>query len=435
MINLHAIDCVCRLVTQKFSFLLWGLLCIFSTINKRPSLNQQEFLRLVNKYLAGNATGDETARLLKYYDGLQHASNWDETKLGNRVEMEEKLWEKIVAKIGRHTSFSVRPLYKRTWFKAAAILIVGTAFFAWLHNKQGASASLAKREVQPAGIPYRETTLLLSNGVAIPLDAAANGVLATLENTVVKKENNKLLFEVNGKNISEPNDASAYNYLITPKGHQFEIVLADGSRVWLNAASSLGFPAAFSGRARRVEIKGEAYFEVAKDKAKPFNVYASAIENNEGKAALVEVLGTHFNVNAYVDETSLKTTLLEGSVKISPVNTGHATPGMASVLSPGQQAQVFSQSSSKEMQIAAVDVTEAVAWTKNQFDFNNAGLPFIMRQLARWYNVEVEYKGRVPQRNFSGTINRAATLQTVLKILEQSDVHFRVEGNRIVMKS
>jgi ferric-dicitrate binding protein FerR (iron transport regulator) len=228
----------------------------------------------------------------------------------------------------------------------------------------------------------------------------------------------------------------SHNTVSIPKGCQYKVVLSDGSKVWLNAASSIRFPAVFSGKERRVELTGEAYFEVAKDASKPFRIYVSEGASGAQRGALVEVLGTYFNINAYSDEQVLKTTLLEGSVKVSPLHASTPTIHTSRILIPGQQAQITARSlHSGGIQVQNVDINEVMAWKNNMFNFNRADIQTIMRQIARWYDVEVVYKGAAPVRNFSGKINHSTDLSTVLKILEQSGIRFQLEGKKIIVGS
>lgn len=397
-------------------------------------MNQQEFLQRIEKYLGGKSTEGETEELFDYYKSLQGSPEWNETELGSSEETEKRILQKIKEAIQEQKGAIVYPFYKRSWFGVAAavfVLLCGSLFWL-LHLESPKNQSATIERMAPS--VANKTVLELTNGKSINVDEAADGVLASLSNAVVRKEKNKILFQAAGEAKEETKASRIYNKLTVPKGRQYEIVLGDGSHVWLNAVSSLQFPTVFKSAERRVEVQGEAYFEVAKNKQRPFRVLASAQDNKAG-GELIEVLGTHFNIKAYGDEEAMKTTLLEGSVKVSVVDS--LTKKSASpVLSPGQQAQMaVGASKNGEIVVAAVDVGEAIAWTTNKFNFNNTDLPSIMRELARWYGVDVVYEGRIPQRRFSGTINRSVALATVLKILEQSDVHFRVDGKRIVVTS
>jgi ferric-dicitrate binding protein FerR (iron transport regulator) len=198
------------------------------------------------------------------------------------------------------------------------------------------------------------------------------------------------------------------------------VILADGSKVWLNAASSIHFPSYFTGNERKVEITGEAYFEVAKDAAKPFRV---EFNNQSGEKGEIEVLGTHFNVNAYPEEEDIKTTLLEGSVKIKRGRN-------VLMLAPGQQAEVASDNITLKNDVI---LSQVVAWKDGFFVFNNSDIKIIMRQVARWYDVEVEFEGKIPSEGFTGKVSRNVPLSKFIKVLELNDVNVKTEGRKIII--
>jgi transmembrane sensor len=229
--------------------------------------------------------------------------------------------------------------------------------------------------------------------------------------SVTKSKNGELNYSIS---TDERPDRLDFNSVTTPKGGEYRVVLPDGSHVWLNAASSLKFPVSFRGRERRVELTGEAYFEVAHNKALPFRVVTSS--------QVVQVLGTHFNVMAYADEGPAKTTLLEGSVKVG-------VGGTTKIIVPGQQAVA-----DKTLSVRAVDAEAVVAWKNGQTYFKNTDIPTMMRTLSRWYDVEVEYQGKIPERRFTGGIPRKSNLSTMLRILGEMDIHTRIQGHKIVIK-
>jgi ferric-dicitrate binding protein FerR (iron transport regulator) len=221
-------------------------------------------------------------------------------------------------------------------------------------------------------------------------------------------------------------------------------VLPDGSRVWLNAATSIRYPTAFTGNERLVELTGEAYFEIKKNREKPFRVhFSSPYTGGGGREGLIEVLGTHFNVNAYPDETLFKTTLLEGQVRQWAISNARPDgllereqlAGNAVTLIPGQQAQMKNTNvgNGHIRVVDDADTEEAVAWKNGLFYFDNVDIQAIMRQLARWYKVQVVFKGKVPDRRFAGQVSRSSNLSQVLKILELSKVHFTIEGDVVTV--
>lgn len=265
-----------------------------------------------------------------------------------------------------------------------------------------------KNDITPGG---DKAILTLADGSQIILDSAHNGDLANQGNVKVIKLNGQLAYKGTGGSAEV-----LYNTISTPRGGQYQLLLADGSKVWLNAASSLRFPASFIGKERLVELTGEGYFEIAKNENQPFKVDIA------GKG-VVEVLGTHFNINAYSDAASIKTTLLEGRVKVA------ASGGATALLKPGEQAQI----NGGIKLVNDVDTDEIIAWKAGLFQFNRADVVFIMRQVSRWYNVDVVFEGPVSMKSFSGIVSRSNNVSEVLKIMEKAGVKFKINGNRITV--
>jgi len=306
--------------------------------------------------------------------------------------------------------------YMYQWMAAAAVLVFIVCGLWFLVGREGdgkpsvAVTPKVKQDIAPGG---DKAILTLADGTQVVLDTANNGALTKQGNVTVIKLNGQLAYNKQGGIPTEV----LYNTISTPRGGQYQLVLSDGSKVWLNAESSLRFPTAFAGKERRVELTGEGYFEVAHNAEKPFHVKVNDME--------VQVLGTHFNINSYSDEEAVKTTLLEGSVKVSKGDK-------MVLLHPGQQAVV--QPEGAEIKVGYdVDTEEVVAWKNGLFVFNNTPLATIMKQLERWYDVEVVYQGKVPQDRFNGSISRNNNLSEVLKVLEYSDIKFRVEGKTITV--
>ena len=316
-------------------------------------------------------------------------------------------------------------LKKLPWLRYAAVLliVVGSAAYLSLQKKSPSKpatiASNKEQTKQPKGdlAPGgNKAVLTLGDGSTIVLDNAKNGTLAQQGNTKVLNLNGKLTYDP----ANTRNGEILYNTISTPRGGQYQIELPDGSQVWLNAVSSLRFPTAFAGKERSVEITGEAYFEVAKNATMPFKV---VIASPSANGTEIEVTGTRFNIMAYNDEANVKTTLLEGSVKIN--RDSKAVP-----LKPGQQARL--QDTSIKI-IDDVDTEEVVAWKNGYFQFTSASLQQVMRQIARWYDVDISYVGKVPERRFGGKISRDNNASEVLKVLELSKVKFRIEDKKIVV--
>lgn len=301
---------------------------------------------------------------------------------------------------------------------AAAIFILAIGGAIWLWNRplkktpQVAEKNIG-HDVGPGG---NKAVLTLANSHRIILDSAANGILAKQGRMdIVKLANGQL--EYRGSD-----NTGSLNTLTTPYGGQYRLTLPDGTAVWLNAASSITYPTAFTGRERRVDITGEVYFEVVHNEKMPFRVKAGN--------AIIEDIGTHFNVNTYGDEPTLKTTLLEGAVKISIGNN-------TEILKPGQQAQSnpdIAGAAGKISIISDIDIDKAVAWKNNLFIFSGDDIPAIMRQLERWYNVKAQYKGDITGMHFSGIISRNNNISQVLKMLESTEkIKFGVEGTKVTV--
>ena len=325
--------------------------------------------------------------------------------------------------------------WKRSWVRiAAAVFILMSGSIAYVKLYQREQSVIAKnkvprqmkQDVPPGG---NKAVLTLSNGSQIILDSATNGLLAKQGNAELRMRSaGELAYVSTGSAASEV----MYNTMSTPPGGQYKLILPDGSVVWLNAASSIRFPTAFTGKERKVTITGEAYFEVAPliieegKKKVPFIVLvnSSSATPSQNEGMEIQVLGTHFNVNAYEEEDAIKTTLLEGAVKIVKGNT-------SSSLLPGQQALL--QKSGKIKIDKAADTEEAVAWKDGYFQFSSSDLPSVLRQAARWYNLEVEFAGDIPKDRFTGKISRTVNLSRLLKWMQWSDVHFKLEGRKITV--
>jgi len=308
------------------------------------------------------------------------------------------------------------------WAAAAVCIIIAGAIAVFVSNKKNATPETVqnvpdKSDVQPGG---NKAILTLANGQHIVLDSAANGTLAQQGSAQVVKEAGELKYEA-GSSGEKPE--IAYNILSTPKGGQYRLVLPDGSKVWLNAASSIRYPATFASNERSVHITGEAYFEVTKNKSKPFRVHFGN--------GVVEVLGTHFNVNAYNDEDIIKTTLLEGSVKVRSDIGNQQSDSL--ILQPGQQDIFYPYVHVSRIK-KDIDTEETVAWINDLFIFRDQDLESIMRQISRWYDVQVTYDKNVKNEKIVATISRNVPLSKVLHLLELTGtVHFKMDGKKIVV--
>ena len=354
---------------------------------------------------------------------------WQEAKVAQMVvpdhEWNNKL-QLLKDKIVEEQVLDIKPLQKKIsrkywWAAAGAILLIASSAILFYSSNKGVGTkkdvAVSKKvapdvtaDPQPGG---NKAQLTLADGSIILLDGTANGLLAEQGTAkIIKKADGQLLYDVTGA----PTTDILYNTLSTPRGGQYNITLPDGSKVWLNSASTIIYPTSFNGKERKVEILGEAYFEVAKDATKPFRVKMNEME--------VEVLGTHFNINGYQDESFVRTTLLEGKVKVR-------SGAVENLLNPGQQAQLGKNGNIKLLK--NVNVEEVMAWKDGNFQFEDADIYSVMRQLARWYDLEVAYSGRLT-KHFVGSISRDVNLSQVLTMLQQTgEVKFSREGKKIIV--
>ncbi|MCF0072761.1 FecR domain-containing protein [Dyadobacter sp. CY261] len=300
----------------------------------------------------------------------------------------------------------------------AAALVIGFGVYWWASYRgsrdvvqQGRVAKVQLADIPPGG---NRAILTLGDGSSITLDSAGNGLLASQGGTSVTQSGKGQLVY---KSSEIPENEPVFNTVSTPKGGQFHIVLPDGTGVWLNAASSLRFPTAFSGKQRNVEVTGEVYFEVAHNRQMPFVVKNGATE--------IVVLGTHFNVMAYDDEKIMRTTLFEGAVKVTH-------DGREAMLAPGQQARISAATGSVRV-VDDVNMEKELSWKNGYFQFEDESLESIMRQVSRWYDVRVRYEGNSRGENFTGRLPRNSNVSAVMKILSLSGVKFRIEDNTIIV--
>lgn len=305
----------------------------------------------------------------------------------------------------------------RKWAAAAALLAVAGCIAAWLLKSSSTkSATIASNTtVVPVVHPAKTGALLtLADGSVVSLDSLQVNNIQPQGGTMVSVTGNQIAY--NDQHASQV----TWNTLSTPRGRLFHLVLPDGSRVWLNAESAIRYPTSFEGSERKVELTGEAFFEVAKNEKMPFKVSIDAKTE-------VEVLGTAFNINAYRNEAQIRTTLLNGSVRLSVTN-GAVQP-LINILRPGEQALVPGAGAISNIQIERADTAKVMAWRRGIFNFENADIKTVMRQLERWYNIDVVYEKNIPEITFGGKMGRDLSLQHVLRILEISKVHFRLEPN------
>ncbi|GHB63819.1 FecR family protein [Persicitalea jodogahamensis] len=391
--------------------------------NKRDPIGKAD---LIYRYLKGELSYSEEEEIRKWAEEdtanqqlLEKLENEeavaDDLQFFSSVD-KESAWENITKTIGE-SSVERPALTFRYWRYAAAAMVVGILTFVVLKNAyKGEGSKIATvdapsqpNDVLPGG---DKGTLTFSDGSQVLLEDMANGTFREENGIRISKKDGQIIYEIIDHAGKQHN---LFNTISTPVGGQYHIILPDGSGVWLNSESSLHFPTAFSGSKRRVKLTGEGYFEIKKDESIPFEV--------EALNTRVQVLGTHFNLMAYANEAASKTTLLEGSVKVS---NGLATK----IIKPGQQAIARDK-----IQIKTIDTDEVVAWKNGYFQFENEDLRTILRQLKRWYDVDVENSEQIPDKHFTAFISRNTPLSQVLKMLELSgELKFKIEGKKIFIQ-
>lgn len=388
------------------------------------------FRAILEKYLNNTCTPLELEELLAFFKEnesnklILEQLNADFKDLSAPLNTNAPYSSRLLENILQQIETPVVPMPARNWRKmiaaVAAVFVIAISIYFFSQPK---SPSKNEALSDNKNLPYKndivaggdKAVLILANGESILLDSAANGTLTQQGNTkVIKLNNGELAYTA--ENATKE---ILYNSIVTPKGGQYQVTLPDGTKVWLNASSSLRFPTAFVGKERRVDITGEAYFEVEKNPSMPF-----IVKINGGDE--VEVLGTHFNIMAYGDESVMKTTLLEGSINL------HASNEIQR-LKPGQQAL---SGSGKMKVIDNADVEQAVAWKNGLFDFDDDKVVDIMRQLSRWYDIEVVYENnKIPEGHYGGAVRRKSNISAVLKMLEfAGDIRFDIQGKKVIVK-
>lgn len=390
-------------------------------------MSKEEFLQMLEKYRKGCATEEEEAFLLAYYELFESGQERTDLKdaeevrrLRESIKSEIDLRAAALTEVGSGGS-KQRMLYRYSaWLVAATFLIFSSLYFFESRKPAQVAKISPTARVQKSSriVPGSyQATLTLGNGEIVRLDDQHTGLIRQQDGVSVQKPENGHLVYNAGKITNAANHTVS-----TPRGGQYQLTLSDGTSVWLNAATSIRFPAVFSDTIRSVELRGEAYFEVAHDANRPFQV------RSDGQ--LITVLGTRFNVAAYSDEPSTRTTLLEGKVKVMTMSPqGQQRTGEGKILKPGQQSLL----TGGLMQIADVDPENSVAWKNGYFRFDKADIRSVMRQIARWYDVEVEYRGKAGADLFAGEIKRDEDIANVLRIIQLNNVDVRVSGRKIIV--
>ena len=378
-------------------------------------MSKAEYIELYEKFLSGKCTPEEVQLLDKYNDHFLVDGQW-EGQMGDEIEIKRHITSRVeqYIKVNKSKVFQ----FRSHWLAAASVLIICSVSWLFFHQsmKSAKIAKVAKNEESRIMPGNYKAMLTLANGKQVILTNNRTGLITVQGKARIMKLNNgQIIYDPAG--IADSKEI--YNTMSTPRGGNFNLTLSDGTRVCLNAASSITYPVNFSGQTREVSISGEAYFEVAKNPLKPFIVKARGSETR--------VLGTHFNIMAYPDEEEVKTTLFEGSVKFSKNNS-------SVLLKPGQQANL--PNSSDHISVSDANVEETLAWKNGYFLFQDEDIHSIMRKVSRWYDVDVSYDNNIKKLTFGGSLSRYKDINDLLKMLQSTGaVHFKINERRItVMK-
>lgn len=385
-------------------------------------ISKEEFLNLYEKWLNNQCTPEELAKLNSYSDDMKLLDgDWDQS-----VEVRGRLWRRLKKSRGivEEEAIEQRSYLTRKFFlvrAASILLVIGSVLLIFkntFHKSvvQNGSNKIAQQKIMPGG---NKAYLTMANGKRIALNDTKNGLLANQSGIkVTKSKNGILVYHFSDVAANATDTTTQYNTIETPRGGQYQVVLDDGTQVWLNAMSKLKFPIAFRGSQRRVELSGEAYFEVAKNKEKPFFVRANG--------NVIRVLGTHFNVSAYEDDREMTTTLLEGSVELRH-------NALTTLLSPGQQGKI--KPGTNRISVGKADMDEVMAWKNGLFIFpNGENIVDVMKTVSRWYDIEVVYQGNVKDREFGGTISKYKNITELLDNMELTQaIHYKIEGRRVTI--
>ncbi|WP_090465958.1 FecR family protein [Mucilaginibacter sp. OK268] len=377
-------------------------------------MTSQEIKDLIEKYQDGIASPREKGLLESWY--INYARN--KSDLNYPADLEAKMNQTLplILSLEQKTPVKHREIRKLLWprIAAAALLLIGLSiggYYLLPDVKRQQTTATQKETIVPG---RNKAVLTLANGKQISLTDASNGQVATQQKTVIlKTPQGQIIYQ----GSSQSSGIVQYNTLSTPRGAQWpQIILPDGTRVMLDAASTIRYPVAFTGPDRVVELTGQAYFEVAHHAKQPFKIKVAGMT--------LEDIGTTFNVDAYPEETATKTTLVDGSVRI-------VTNETTVILKPGYQAVV---GKSQAISVLKADVGEVIAWKNGQTSFQGKTIEEIMRQVSRWYDVDIIYQGAPSSRKFSGGISRRVQLTDLLRVLEFQDLHVQLSGKRIIIK-
>jgi ferric-dicitrate binding protein FerR (iron transport regulator) len=393
--------------------------------------NKEAFIDLLNRYLSNTITAEEEQAFLKMVN--EHADDpvfedllWESYQQSGEMqfwsdEYRKLFAERIMKRIQDDIAIPVTaPVValgssrKRFAIAAAILVLIAAGAYLWLQPKPAATKEMKSVAAKNEIMPGREGAVLtLGDGSKLVLDSMNKGIVANEKGATVLLDKGLLSYDA----VESPVTETAWNTMTTPRGRQFQLILPDGSKVWLNAGSSLRYPTSFTTNERMVELEGEAYFEIEKNAGKPFKV-----QTPDGPE--VEVLGTRFNINAYKNEKVIATTLLEGMVRVNAFR-------QSLVLKPRQQASTNAGEQSTKRTEA--DINKVMAWKNGYFDFNNEELPLVLRQVERWYDIDVQYEGDIPDMTFKGKMDRKVQLSDVINSLKNLGINTRLENRTLVI--
>lgn len=391
-------------------------------------MTSEQAIELLRRYREGLCSAEESEIVERWYTSLEARSTQEWTE-GEKKLFDEELFGRIMAEITGDRDDKVVSLNNRfRWWKAvAAVLIVGASVLTWMVMSRPGGHKAQETKVVAVvaddALPGKTGAILtLANGQKILLDTTADGTISVQGEPSILNQNGTLTYSDEHGN----DGVVIYNSITTPKGRQYKLVLSDGTRVWLNAASSLHYPVSFANNERKVEVSGEAYFEVAEKRDARGEKLAFTVKvlHEHAEPAEVQVLGTHFNINAYDDEPDTRVTLLEGAVKVSRASVAPV------LIHPGQQAKI----SDKILIDKEVDLEMVMAWKNGIFNFKNADVRTVMRQAERWYDIEVKYPVGVPSDTLNGGISRDVKLSEFLDIIRYSDIQATIREGVVEVK-
>jgi transmembrane sensor len=394
-------------------------------------MTEDQFIQLLQGFHDRRLPEDELLSFLKAAGDPRFESLIGERLLAELVQLKalpvsdearaDKVWHTIDASINstenKGAGVEAVPVagrihfLKRSWvrYAAAVIILLGIGVYGWISNKQQPVEQVVTNDIAPG----REGAILtLADGTRVILDSLGNGMVAEQHGTQVLLKDGSLSYNASNAN------AVTYNTMATPNGRQFSIQLPDGSKAWLNAASSITYPTAFIGDERPVSITGEVYFEVVKDARRPFKVKVN--DNTE-----IQVLGTSFNVKAYAGDASINTTLLEGAVRLQAYErVQKLVPGQQTLVKPNGDIELVNNA----------DIQKTMAWKNGLFNFQDESLEEVMKQLERWYDIQVKYIGDPPRKKFFGELGRDLTLAQVIETLQEIGIQFHIEGRTLIVR-